>query len=89
MNVSFDAEKLQSKRKHLNLTQAMLAEKADTSERYVRSLEASKKVNPSAVLVFRLSGVLSSHGLNPGLRIATVSVARLCHCRQRQYHAKQ
>ena len=58
MNVSFDAEKLQSKRKHLNLTQAMLAEKVDTSERYVRSLEASKKVNPSAVLVFRLSRVL-------------------------------
>ena len=58
MNVSFDAEKLQSKRKHLNLTQAMLAEKAVTSERYVRSLEASKKVNPSAVLVFRLSRVL-------------------------------
>ena len=57
MNVSFDAEKLQSKRKHLNLTQAMLAEKADTSERYVRSLEASKK-NES----LRCFGISSQQG---------------------------
>ena len=56
--VLFDANKLQAKRKNLNLTQAVLAEKADTSERYVRSLEASEKLNPSAILVFRLSRVL-------------------------------
>ena len=58
MNVLFDAKKLQSERKQLELTQASLAEKADTSERYIRSLETSEKVNPSAILVFRLSKVL-------------------------------
>ena len=58
MTVLFDAKKLQFERKQRKLTQAMLAEKADTSERYVRSLEASTKVNPSACLVFRLSRVL-------------------------------
>lgn len=58
LNVLFDATKLQAKRKLLNLTQATLAEKADTSERYVRSLEAREKQNPSAVLVFRLSRAL-------------------------------
>lgn len=58
MEVLFDAKKLQSERKQHDLTQAMLAERAETSERYVRSLETSKKVNPSAVIVFRLSRVL-------------------------------
>ena len=58
MIIFFNANMLQSKRKHLNLTQAKLAEKADISERYVRSLEASKKGNPSAVLVYRLSRAL-------------------------------
>ena len=58
MTVIFDAKTLKSKRKHLKLTQAMLAEKADTSERYIRSLETHKKRNPSAKLVFQLSKVL-------------------------------
>ena len=44
MNVSFDAEKLQSKRKHLNLTQAMLAEKADTSELVTVQIPSEKGV---------------------------------------------
>ena len=58
MIVLLDAKKLQSERKQRNLTQAMLAERADVSERYVRSLEISNKVNPSACMVFRLSKVL-------------------------------
>ena len=58
MTVLFDPIKLQSARKQRNLTQAMLAERADTSERYVRTLETSKEVNPSAGLVYRLSRAL-------------------------------
>ncbi len=38
----------------------MLAEKADTSERYVRSLEAHEKQNPSAIMVYRLSRALQT-----------------------------
>lgn len=58
MIVLFAAKKLQLERKRRDLTQAMLAERADTSERYVRSLETHEKKNPSAVMVFRLSRAL-------------------------------
>lgn len=58
MTAVFDAKTLKSKRKYLKLTQAKLVEKADTSERYIRSLETHKKQNPSALLVFRLSNIL-------------------------------
>ena len=58
ITVLFNAEKLQSERKQRDLTQATLAERADTSERYIRSLETCSKVNPSAVLVFLLSRAL-------------------------------
>ena len=58
MAAFFDAKKLQLERKRRELTQTMLAERADTSERYVRSLETHEKRNPSAVMVFRLSRAL-------------------------------
>lgn len=58
MTVLFNTKKLQSERKQRDLSQAMLAERADTSEIYVRSLETCQNVNPSACLVFRLSKVL-------------------------------
>ena len=43
MTVLFDAKRLQSERKQRDLTQAMLAEQADISERYVRSLETARR----------------------------------------------
>ena len=58
MPVLFNAKKLRSERKQHDLTQAMLAERADTSARYVRFLETSQTANPSAGLVFRLSKAL-------------------------------
>ncbi len=58
MMVRFNAKKLQTERKHRALTQAILADKAEISERYVRALEAQSHTNPSAALVFRLSKVL-------------------------------
>lgn len=58
MLVSFDGKKLHAARKKQSLSQAGIAERADTSIRYVRDLEKGKKDNPSAVMVCRFSTVL-------------------------------
>lgn len=58
MAVLFDAKKLQLERKRRELTQAMLAERAETSEQRVRSLESNEKRNPSAVMVLHLNRAL-------------------------------
>lgn len=41
----------------MNLTQEQLAEKADMSDRYLRSLESGKST-PSAVILYNLSRAL-------------------------------
>lgn len=58
MAVKFDAQKFRSERKK-KTTQAKLAEKADTSIRYIHDLEHGTKSNPSASMVYRLSSALT------------------------------
>ena len=42
---------------HMETTQALSAERTETSELYVPAIEICMKVNPSAVMVFRLKRV--------------------------------
>ena len=58
MWVKFDGGKLLCHRKEKNISQALMAEQADTTIRYIRDLEKGCKSNPSAVLVYLLSAVL-------------------------------
>lgn len=51
--VIFNGEKLKSVRESLNKTQVELAEAADTTDRYVRSLESGEKKDPSDFWKFR------------------------------------
>ena len=55
MLAKFNAEKLRVARMERNITQEMLAERCDTTDRYIRDLEAGRKDMPSAALVCRFS----------------------------------
>lgn len=48
MQAKFNGQKVRTLRKMKKLSQAMLAEQGDTSERYIRDLERGQKRNPSA-----------------------------------------
>ena len=48
----FNGAKLKSVRESLNKTQVELADAADTTDRYVRSLESGEKKDPSASIVY-------------------------------------
>lgn len=59
MQAKFNGQKVRTLRKMKKLSQAMLAEQGDTSERYIRDLERGQKRNPSASVVCSLSRALS------------------------------
>lgn len=58
MVVKLNADKLQAIRMSRNMTQSYVAERGDTTERYIRDLESGKKVNPSANVLCRICRVL-------------------------------
>lgn len=58
MQAKFNGQKVRTLRKMKKLSQAMLAEQGDTSERYIRDLERGQKRNPSASVVRSLSRAL-------------------------------
>lgn len=58
MQAKFNGQKVRTLRKMKKLSQAMLAEQGDTSERYIRDLERGQKRNPSASVVCSLSWAL-------------------------------
>lgn len=58
MPVKFSGERLKAERTGQKRTQSWLAERADTSIRYLRDLEKGKKSNPSAELLCRISSAL-------------------------------
>lgn len=55
MLAKFNAQKLRAARERQCLTQEALAERCDTTDRYIRDLETGRKDMPSAALVCRLS----------------------------------
>ena len=55
MMARFNADKLRTARIERNITQETLAERCDTTDRYIRDLEAGRKDMPSAALVCRFS----------------------------------
>ena len=55
MLVKFDAQKLRAARVNRHMTQESLAERCNTTDRYIRDLETGRKNMPSAALVCRLS----------------------------------
>ena len=55
MLAKFNADKLRTARIERNITQETLAERCDTTDRYIRDLEAGRKDMPSAALVCRFS----------------------------------
>lgn len=56
--VKIDNNKLRKVRKEMNLTQEQLAEKADLSDRHLRSMENGDVDDPSAVLLYNISKAL-------------------------------
>ena len=58
MPAEFSGEKLRDARRRKNITQEVLAEKADLGDRYIRDLESGRMRNPSAVLVCQMSQAL-------------------------------
>ena len=55
MLANFSGERLHKIRKYQNMPQAELANRAETTIRYVRALEKGKKRKPSAELVCKLA----------------------------------
>lgn len=55
MLAKFNADKLRAARANRNMTQETLAERCNTTDRYIRDLEAGRKDMPSAALVCRFS----------------------------------
>ena len=58
MQVYLDGKKFKAARKRRKLSQILLAERADTTERYLCELENGRIDNPSAAMLYRLSVVL-------------------------------
>ena len=58
MQAKLNAGKLKALRMERRLTQEMLAEQTDTTDRYIRALVQGCKDNPSASLLYRMSRVL-------------------------------
>lgn len=58
MLARFDGKKFKKIRKQKRRSQAWLAERADTSIRYIRDLEKGIKSNPSAAMVYSFSSAL-------------------------------
>lgn len=58
MQVTFRHERLREARNKKNMTQEMLAECCNTSDRYIRDLERGRKSHPSAEMLFLLASSL-------------------------------
>ena len=58
MKISFHSERLKKARLQKNLTQEALAERCDSSERYIRDLENGRKAHPSAEMLYRIASTL-------------------------------
>lgn len=52
--IRFNAIRLKTERTKQKISQRTLAEKAETSERYIRDLEKGNKSNPSSILLCRI-----------------------------------
>ena len=59
VKVALDGRKLRQARKSRHLTQETLAERAEISDRYLRSMESGKKDNPSLSVTIKLCSVLN------------------------------
>ena len=55
MMAKFNADKLRVARANRNMTQETLAERCNTTDRYIRDLESGRKDMPSATLVCQFS----------------------------------
>ena len=58
MMAKFNADKLRVARANRNMTQETLAERCNTTDRYIRDLESGRKDMPSATLVCQFSMAL-------------------------------
>ena len=58
MMAKFNADKLRAARANRNMTQETLAERCNTTDRYIRDLESGRKDMPSATLVCQFSMAL-------------------------------
>ena len=58
MLARFNAQKLRAAREKRHITQEALAEQCNTTDRYIRDLEAGRKNMPSAALVCQFSVAL-------------------------------
>ena len=58
MRVTFRHERLKEARSKKNMTQEMLAECCNASDRYIRDLERGRKSHPSAEMLFLLASNL-------------------------------
>lgn len=60
MLVKFNGARLRELREQQAMSQAELADRADTSIRYVRAMEKGRKDNPSASMLCRLAFALDA-----------------------------
>lgn len=58
MKTEFSRQRLLSVRRGKKISQARIAEQANTSIRYIRALEHGEKCNPSFNLILRISDAL-------------------------------
>lgn len=58
MQVIFRFDRLKEARQKKNMTQEELAERCNSSDRYIRDLESGKKRHPSAAMVFQIASTL-------------------------------
>ena len=58
MEIQFNNVKFRDSRKMKNFSQSQLAERAGTSERYIRAMEAGTKRNPSAIILYKAAQAL-------------------------------
>ena len=58
MQVVFRFDRLKKARLKKKMTQEVLAEQCNTSDRYIRDLEKGRKMHPSAAVVCQIASVL-------------------------------
>ncbi len=58
MEVKFDPEKFRNMIEHSKIPQLALAEKAGTTDRYIRAMSSGERVNPSAAILCSICQVL-------------------------------
>ncbi len=58
MEVKFDPEKFRNMIEHSKIPQLALAEKAGTTDRYIRAMSSGERSNPSAAILCSICQVL-------------------------------